>query len=70
MESPESLPPTIEIDVLVSSLCRLDDELTALDLDYSLRTQYRFIVRKYLDGAEGRTVQQLVDLCLRFRSLD
>jgi len=44
MEEPPPLPPTIEVDVLTSSLCRLDD-LTALDLDYSLHTQYRFTPR-------------------------
>ena len=58
-----ALPPTIEIDVLASSLCRLDDELSALDLDYSLRSQYLFTARKFLGESEpGRILQQLVDL--------
>ena len=58
-----TLPPTIEIDVLASSLCRLDEELSALDLDYSMRSQYLFTVRKFLTQSDqGRTLQQLVDL--------
>ena len=48
---------------VISALCNLDNELTSLDLDYSLRRQYSHTVEKFLKTIEGTFLQQLVDQC-------
>ena len=53
-------PPTT--DKVVVSLCKLDDELTSLDLEYSLRQQYAFTVDKFLNETEeGQHLQRLIN---------
>jgi hypothetical protein len=55
------LPTGRAIDVLVTSLLQLDKELSAIDMDHAVRTQYRYVVNKWLETNEGNVVQLLVE---------
>ena len=58
-------PPTpCSIDDIVLSLIHLDDQLTGLDLDFSIRQQYIHTVELYLGNTkEGIYLQHLVHSC-------
>ena len=58
-------PPTpCSIDDIVLSLIHLDDQLTGLDLQYSIRQQYIHTVELYLGNTkEGIYLQHLVHSC-------
>ena len=55
------LPTGRAIDVLVQSLISLDDELSAIDMDHAVRSQYSFVVKKWLVTSEGQIIDKLVD---------
>ena len=56
-----ALPTGRAIDVLVTSLLKLDNELSAIDMDHAVRTQYRFVVNKWLETNEGNVIQLLME---------
>ena len=59
--SPDPLPTGRAIDVLVKSLLQLDDTLSAIDMDHAVRSQYSFIVKKWIKTAEGQIVDKLIE---------
>ena len=61
LSSVGALPTGRAIDVLVKSLLSLDDQLTAVDMDHAVRNQYSFLVKKWLETPEGRTIDKLVN---------
>ena len=61
LSSGGALPTGRAIDVLVKSLLSLDDQLTAVDMDHAVRNQYSFLVKKWLETPEGRTIDKLVN---------
>ena len=56
-----ALPTARAIDVLVNSLIALDTELSSIDMDHAVRSQYSFVVKKFMSTAEGKVIDKLVE---------